>query len=426
MASISETIKDYLRHSRYPFHMPGHKRNETLCPDGSGVRYDFTEIDGFDNLYNAQEMIAESEEKAAELFGADRTFFLVNGSTVGIMAAIMAAGEMDPEKRSLFIIGADCHKSVYNALKLGKLTGITADGKSAEKEEALTTLAQMERELDWQSLPERIACTLENHRDAVSAVVITSPSYEGIMSDVRRIAQIAHENGAILIVDEAHGTHLGMQPYFPENSNRLGADIVIQSMHKTMTGLTQTALLHVNGDRVDDRRIMHYLEMLQTSSPSYLLMNSIDACVALLKEHGEELFDAYVKRLKHFRAEAANLRHIKLFEMEHYDRGKIVLTVNHEAQENAASGEDALTSSGEKGANSVFSIQDVYCALRDDYQIQLEMLGNDYALAMTSFADTDEGFDRLLAALKDIDQGGCKRAGVEKLTHKEDCYRNHA
>ena len=403
MASISETIKDYLRHSRYPFHMPGHKRNEALCPDGSGVRYDFTEIDGFDNLYNAQEMIAESEEKAAELFGADRTFFLVNGSTVGIMAAIMAAGEMDPEKRSLFIIGPDCHKSVYNALKLGKLTGITADGKSAEKEEALTTLAQMERELDWQSLPERIACTLENHRDAVSAVVITSPSYEGIMSDMRRIAQIAHENGAILIVDEAHGTHLGMHPYFPENSNRLGADIVIQSMHKTMTGLTQTALLHVNGDRVNDRRIMHYLEMLQTSSPSYLLMNSIDACVALLKERGEELFDAYVKRLDHFRAEAANLRHIKLFEMEHYDRGKIVLTTDGR-----------------------FTIQELYCALRDDYQIQLEMLGNDYALAMTSFADTDEGFDRLMSALKDIDQGGCKRAGVEKLTHKEDCYRNHA
>ena len=411
MASISETIKDYLRHSRYPFHMPGHKRNEALCPEGSGVRYDFTEIDGFDNLYNAQEMIAESEEKAAELFGADRTFFLVNGSTVGIMAAIMAAGEMDPEKRSLFIIGPDCHKSVYNALKLGKLTGITADGKSAEKEEALTTLAQMERELDWQSLPERIACTLENHRDAVSAVVITSPSYEGIMSDVRRIAQIAHENGAILIVDEAHGTHLGMHPYFPENSNRLGADIVIQSMHKTMTGLTQTALLHVNGDRVDVRVIMRYLEMLQTSSPSYLLMNSIDACVALLKERGEELFDAYVKRLEHFRAGAAKLQHIKLFETAHYDRGKIVLTTD-----------------------GTFTIYDLYCTLRDDHQIQLEMLGHDYALAMTSFADSDEGFARLLAALQEIDQDGIRcgtgsedssARAVCEPAYKTDCYQNH-
>ena len=397
MASISETIKDYLRHSRYPFHMPGHKRNEALCPEGSGVRYDFTEIDGFDNLYNAQEMIAESEEKAAELFGADRTFFLVNGSTVGIMAAIMAAGEMDPEKRSLFIIGPDCHKSVYNALKLGKLTGITADGKSAEKEEALTTLAQMERELDWQSLPE--------------AVVITSPSYEGIMSDVRRIAQIAHENGAILIVDEAHGTHLGMHPYFPVNSNRLGADIVIHSMHKTMTGLTQTALLHVNGDRVDVRVIIRYLEMLQTSSPSYLLMNSIDACVALLKERGEELFDAYVKRLEHFRAGAAKLQHIKLFETAHYDRGKIVLTTD-----------------------GAFTIHDLYCALRDDHQIQLEMLGHDYALAMTSFADSDEGFARLLAALQEIDQDGIRcgtgsedssARAVCEPAYKTDCYQNH-
>ena len=426
MASISETIRQYLEKPRYPFHMPGHKRNEALCPDGSGVRYDYTEIDGFDNLYDAQGMIAASEEKAAELFGADRTFFLVNGSTVGIMAAMLAAGESDPERRSLLITGPDCHKSVYNALKLGKLSGITADGKRAGKEGTLTKLAQMERELDWVTLPEKIACTLEEHRGEVSAVVITSPSYEGIVSDVARIAQIAHENGAILIVDEAHGTHLGMHPYFPENSNRLGADIVIHSMHKTMTGLTQTALLHVNGGRVDVEGVMRYLEMLQTSSPSYLLMNSIDACVALLEEHGTELFDAYVKRLESFRAEAAKLQHIKLFETAHYDRGKIVMTVNHEAQENAASGEDAVVSSGEKGAPSVFSIQDVYCALRDDYQIQLELLGDDFALAMTSFADTDEGFDRLLAALKEIDQGGCRRAGAEKPPHKEDCYRNHA
>ena len=411
MASISETIRQYLEKPRYPFHMPGHKRNEALCPDGSGVRYDYTEIDGFDNLYDAQGMIAESERRAAELFGADRTFFLVNGSTAGILASVLAAGEGDDDRRPLLIIGPDCHKSVYNALKLGKLAGITVDGKRAGKEEALTKLAQMERELNWESLPEKIACTLENHRGAVSAVVITSPSYEGIVSDVARIARIAHENGAILIVDEAHGTHLGMHPYFPENSNRFGADIVIHSMHKTMTGLTQTALLHVNGDRVDVRGIMRYLEMLQTSSPSYLLMNSIDACVALLKERGKELFDAYVKRLERFRAEAAELQHIRLFEAEHYDRGKIVLTTD-----------------------GAFTIQDLYCALRDDYQIQLEMLGDDYALAMTSFADNDEGFDRLLAALQEIDQHGirCGKGAKDQAVrvtfepaYKTDCYKNH-
>ena len=402
MASISETIRQYLENPRYPFHMPGHKRNEALCPEGSGARYDFTEIDGFDNLYDAKGMIAESERKAAELFGADRTFFLVNGSTAGILAAILAAGEIDPERHSLLITGPDCHKSVYNALKLGKITGITAEGERVGREGPLTKLAQMERALDWDTLPERIAYTLENHRGAVSAVVITSPSYEGIVSDVARIARIAHENGAILIVDEAHGTHLGMHPYFPENSNRLGADIVIHSMHKTMTGLTQTALLHVNGGRADVKGIMHYLEMLQTSSPSYLLMNSIDACVALLGERGDELFEAYAERLEHFRAEAAKLRHIRLFETKHYDRGKIVLTVD----------------------DSSFTIRDVYWALRDDYQIQLEMLGDDYALAMTSFADTDEGFDRLTAALQEIDEKGVAST-AERAVHKTDCYQNH-
>ena len=401
MASISETIRQYLEKPRYPFHMPGHKRNEALCPDGSGVRYDYTEIDGFDNLYDAQGMIAESERSAAELFGADRTFFLVNGSTVGILASVLAAGEGDDDHRPLLMIGPDCHKSVYNALKIGKLTGITVDGKRAGKKEVLTELAQMERELDWESLPERIACTLENHRGAVSAVVITSPSYEGIVSDVARIARIAHENGAILIVDEAHGTHLGMHPYFPENSNRLGADIVIHSMHKTMNGLTQTTLLHVNGDRVDVRGIMCYLETLQTSSPSYLLMNSIDACVSLLKDRGEELFDAYVKRLEHFRAEAAELQHIRLFETKNYDCGKIVLTTDR-----------------------AFKIQDLYCSLRDDYQIQLEMIGDDYALAMTSFADTDEGFDRLAAALQKIDEKGAVST-ADQVPHKTDCYQNH-
>lgn len=419
MMTISEKIKEYLQHPRYPFHMPGHKRNETLTSEGCGVLYDYTEIDEFDNLYQADGIIAESQKRAAKLFGADQTFFLVNGSTVGIMAAIFAAAERYNElakddadhegRKPRILLGPDCHKSVYHALELGHLTGITAEGKECTGRWILTDWQSCVREFEWEQLPARIETTLEQYKGAVAAVVITSPTYEGIISNIERIAQAAHRYGAMLIVDEAHGAHLGMHPYFGENSNKLGADIVIHSMHKTMTGLTQTALLHVNRKEEMAERIMHYLEMLQTSSPSYLLMKSIDDCVALLTEKREELFDAYVERLTHFRTEAKTLKHIELLETEHYDRGKIVLK-------------------GNEGRSDW-----LYTALRDDYQIQPEMAGDDYVIMMTSFADTDEGFEKLLAALRETDQRleegeaiqSTNRQKKNRPVRKTDCYEQH-
>ena len=451
MQNISEKIDEYRKKDVYPFHMPGHKRR---CPGAafsgedagrrlsSAMEHDYTEIDGFDNLYRAGGIIAESERRAAELFGADRTYYLVNGSTVGIMAAVLAAAEtatgqtinaedhpvsdlvpdsVTKRRRPLILVGPDCHKSVFNALKLGKISGLTDGGimiggvPVGDMPAALTDLGTMQRVLDWDRLPDQIEKRLIEYN--ATAVVITSPTYEGIVSDVERIARIAHRYGAALIVDEAHGSHFGMHPYFPENSNRLGADAVIHSMHKTMTGLTQTALLHLNRareDRTEDpfakrsedpageyrispEKVMGYLEMLQTSSPSYLLMSSIDACVDLLAQHREELFAAYVDRLKRFRGQMGAMSRLALFETEHYDRGKLVLT---------ASGSPA---------------EFIYSQLRDRHGIQLEMAGDDYALAMTSFADTEEGFDRLLRACREIDSrladgGPCDRGPSEDGT----------
>ena len=114
--------------------------------------------------------------------------------------------------------------------------------------------------------------------------MIVSPTYDGVVSDIEKIAEIVHEAGCLLIVDEAHGAHFGFDPYFPESANMYGADLVINSLHKTLPALTQTALLHVNGERVNRRKVKRYLDMLQTSSPSYILMASIDACIHLLEE----------------------------------------------------------------------------------------------------------------------------------------------
>ena len=468
MPTIKEKIKEYLRKPAYPLHMPGHKRRPEVCLGGENsaedkrdnardsYEHDFTEIDGFDVLSHPTGIIAESQRRAAELFGADKTYYLVNGSTVGILAGILAAA--DPDK--CVLLGPDCHKAVYHALELGRLSAVDADGTpvgNAAQDiglhaSALTNLADIERELDWAALPTRIERTLaafnkkvtdgasrEQGRDVQTAdagqrnesiglVVITSPTYEGVISDIARIAEIAHRYGALLMVDEAHGAHLGMHPAFGENSNRLGADLVVHSMHKTMTGLTQTALLHVNdcaerhgegetpagtgkagtndnsahGDRMQMlcARIEYYLEMLQTSSPSYLLMESMDRCIDLLTresaaagtqdtEKGAKNVDKhspfcdYAGRLEHFRGKLEKLSYISLFKTEHFDPGKLVLTVKD----------------NEAGCTALM----LYAVLRDKYGLQLEFAQDEYALAMTSFVDTDEAFDRLYAALAGID-----------------------
>lgn len=427
MKNISEKIDAYLQDPAYPFHMPGHKRREG--------QHDFTEIDGFDVLSHPEGVIAESQRRAAALFGADQTYYLVNGSTAGILAGVLAAA--DPAK--MVLTGPDCHKSVCHAIELGGLKAVDADGtkidagankRSAGKEEeaptgeasckgVLTSLADIRRELDWDALPARIERTLEKEGGAVGLVVVTSPTYEGVISDIGRIADIAHRHGALLLVDEAHGTHLGMHPAFGENSNRLGADLVVHSMHKTMTALTQTALLHVNEPKAGEQttetcglreRVEHFLEMLQTSSPSYLLMESMDRCVDRLTADKDGLFGDYADRLARLREKLAKLRYIGLFETEHFDPGKLVLTV--------------------KDNEAGYTAPMLYASLRDDYGLQLEFAQEEYALAMTSYADTEEAFGRLYAACAQIDtalgQGSLPKDGAkaaEETVHKTDCYQ---
>ena len=132
-------------------------------------------------------------------------------------------------------------------------------------------------------------------------MVITSPTYEGIISDVHGIAECAHRRRIPLILDEAHGAHFGFHPYFPKNGNDLGADIVIHSLHKTLPSLTQTALLHMNGTIIDRDRVNMYLDILQSSSPSYVLMASIDECVRLIEEKRVSVFSGYVDMLQETR-----------------------------------------------------------------------------------------------------------------------------
>ena len=198
----------------------------------------------------------------------------------------------------------------------------------------------------------------------VRAVFLTSPTYDGVVSDIRGIARRVHKRGGILIVDEAHGAHFGLHPYFPEEALSCGADLVIQSLHKTLPSLTQTALLHVRGERADRERLRRYLRGFQSSSPSYVLMAAIDCCVEALEKGGMAYFDKYVEMLQKTRRELEGLRRLHLVTGQEkelfcfgYDRSKIVISLE----------------------NTEWSGEDLARRLRKDYRLELEMSAPGYA-----------------------------------------------
>ena len=281
----------------------------------------------------------------------------------------------------------NCHKSVYHAVFLNELRPVYI---YPEFDETM--------ELNMAVSPEKIERLLEEHKE-VQAVVLTSPTYDGVLSDIERISEIVHQKKIPLIVDEAHGAHFGFHPYFPENANTKGADVVIHSLHKTLPALTQTALIHLNGTRIDRRKIRNYLHIFQTSSPSYVLMASMDECLRMVAEQGDVLFETYVKNLESKRGELKKLKHIRLMETEEFDRSKLVLSVK-----------DTIL----KKENRVFTGKMLYERLLLEYHLQMEMAAGSYVIAMTSIGDTKEGMDRLLSALFEIDEELEKNSEEEK------------
>lgn len=374
MGTLYDRLKKYRYSDYYGFHMPGHKRVFRPAED-LPYGLDITEIEGFDDLHHAQGILKEAQERATEVFGAQETHFLVNGSTAGILSALLGS----TDRGDTVLVARNCHKSVYHAIEMQGLTPVY-----------LYPEFDPEAWLNAGISAEDVREALEKHPQA-KAVVIVSPTYDGVVSDVAAIAETVHKKGLPLIVDEAHGAHFGFHPYFPASSNSQGADIVIHSLHKTLPSLTQTALLHMNGQIADRGRVREYLHMLQTSSPSYVLMASMDLCVELLKEQGDRLFAAYTERLEALREGLKGLKILKVAETDSYDRSKIVVSVK-----------DAGMTGSELAE-----------VLRKEYHLQMEMAAGTYVLAMTSAGDTQEGFDRLWRALLEIDRRLCEKTGTE-------------
>lgn len=376
---LSDKLKAYSDSDYYPFHMPGHKRMSLSVGEPSLI--DITEIPGFDDLHDPKGVILEAEQRAAALWGVNRTFFLINGSTGGILSAVSAA----VPKGAGVLVAENCHKSVYHACFLRDLK-----------------VSPLNPEKTRYGFPGRISPEelLRGFRDYPDskAVIVTSPTYEGILSDIGSLSEIAHSHGAVLLVDEAHGAHLAFSEELPRPAVRFGADLVVESLHKTLPALNQTALLHNVTGRIPDSEILRYLDIYETSSPSYVLLSSIDRCVDRLNWNRKELFCSYLKRLREFYRSNRDLKTI------------LVLTEEMLKKEEAFAkdpGKLILIPKTEGVTGSMLSAR-----LREVYHLETERAEKDYVIAMTSVSDTEEGFHRLTEALHEIDKDLDGYAGI--------------
>ena len=352
-------LEAYFDKNNCPMHMPGHKRKSLIEFQGSPFSYDITEINGFDNLHRPEGLIKELEERISELYNVKAAVLTVGGSTAGVLSSISAMA--DPGAGA--VIARNCHASVYHALLL---QGLSVEYAMPDKDGSIRADSVREALL-----------SLKKNGISPSLVVITSPTYEGVMSDTSAIAAVTHSFGAKLFVDSAHGAHLlGFEPdFFPESPVKCGVDVAVVSFHKTLPALTMTSAILIN-DEGFLPGIRDHLDIFETSSPSYLLMASVSKLVRLLLEDGRALMRSYRERLEGFYQIVRQFSDPAVLSFEGRDPGKIVIV----------------------------SGKDVSNSLRDRFGIELEMAAEGYALAMTSFCDSDEDLERLAAALEELNE----------------------
>lgn len=364
---LYNALIEYSKHKK-PFHMPGHK----LGTFGDMKQLDFTALDvteanGLDNLYEAEGIIKEAMQEMSRFYGAKSTTFLTNGSTAGILASLMTICKPGDK----VLIARNCHHSVWHALILIGAVPIYIQPEYSEDFCLMGVIAK-----------ETISQALDLYPEVKGAIIV-SPTYEGIVSDVKGIAEVLHEQDKVLIVDEAHGAHFVVNEAFPESSVLQGADLVIQSMHKTLPTLTQSALLHRGTNKINEGELIKNLRLVQTSSPSYVMMSLMDYMRGYIESHRTEIKKSYIVPLEKMRKELSKMRKLKLLELPSamYDQSKIVIFTN-------GSGIDGYT---------------LGQYLEERYDIVAEAMLPHLIILMTTLADNEQTLTHLEKALRAID-----------------------
>ena len=276
---LIDALKACTTRSHAPFYTPGHKHGAGISPlltdlIGKDVfRADLTELAELDNLFTPQSVILAAQELAAEAFGAEKTWFLVNGSTCGIEAAILATCRMGEK----IILPRNVHSSVISGLILSGAIPIF-----------INPVYNSDLDIAYSITPEALKAALVQHPDT-KAVLIVYPTYNGICGNLPAFVHLTHQYNIPLIVDEAHGAHFHFHSQLPISALTAGADLTVQSIHKTLGAMTQASMLHFQGKRIDIDRVNKALQLVQSTSPSFILLASLDAARQQMAIHGEKL-----------------------------------------------------------------------------------------------------------------------------------------
>ena len=372
-------IKKYIDSNPVPFDVPGHKmgRIHNEFTDLIGIKVYQADINapiGIDNLYKGTGVIFESEMLLAEAYDADKAIFLINGTTSGIMTMIMGcvnAGEK-------IILPRNVHKSAINALIVSGAIPVFVE-PDFDSENGISNGVKVEDYIN----------AMDNNLDA-TAIFVINPTYFGVCSDLKTIVEEAHKRNMIVMVDEAHGAHLHFNNELPLSSMQAGADISSLSMHKTCGSLTQSSALLIKGNRVDYQRIRKTYSMFGSTSPSHLLLASLDATRKYMVFEGKKVLKENLKLAEYARNHLNKIPGIHVLDKSYcdndntgrfsFDETRLVIKV------------DGLRMSGFQ----------VYYEIRKNYNIQLELAETYLVLAILAIGSTKDDVDKLIEAFKDM------------------------
>lgn len=365
---IVKKLEDIKSSKLISFHVPGHKMGKIFDKLGYEdilnkiYKLDTTEINGTDNLHNAQEIIKESQDRAAKVFNSDKTIYLVNGSTCGIQASIMSVCS----PKSKLITNRDCHQSVINSCILGDITPVYIESQVCTS----TNIVQGVKVNDVKKV-------IDDNLDA-EAIILTYPTYYGITYDLEEICTYAHSKDIIVIIDEAHGAHLGLSDNLPKPAITQGADIVIQSTHKTLPAFTQSSMIHIKGNRVNENKVLSMLRIIESSSPSYMLLSSLELAVDIYDKYGKDLMNELLNLIEDFTLKFKNNKNILI--KNEYDKTKIFISLK------------------ELGITG-YELDNI---LRYKYNIQVELSNYYGVLLICTIGNTIDDFMSLETALQSV------------------------
>ncbi len=350
-------LKDLMdeKQNQISFHMPGHKENYTFF-EKDVLNYDLTEYADFDNLANPTTVIKNSIERIQRVFKSTKSYILVNGSTGGILATLFYLNSLG----GTILAYRHSHKSFFN--------GVTLTGQTVEYITPIIDENGFIYKLNYEEIEKKF----DNNKD-IKYFFITSPTYEGVSFDLKKLSEITKKRSILLVVDSAHGAHFSLSNNLPDSSTSY-ADISIMSLHKTLPALTQTSLLHTTTEHM---AIEKYINMLQTSSPSYLFMYTIDKLMEDIESKKLD-FENYINHIKAFRQKLSSLKNIHLFDTDNIDITRVTLYSNK--------------ISGEK-INDYLKSKNIYC----------EMYMSNYIVLITSICDKPEYYDSFINAITILD-----------------------